>query len=102
MVDTLGGEFDRFQLNARTVTFKGADLKTRAWVLEMDREDAKVWMKPLHKAFPFRKNETTIQLSHFRPLTHGFQPNSMKPRLPKSLFLPSHQSELIVLSSPKM
>ena len=61
----------RFQLNARTVTFKGADLKTRAWVLEMDREDAKVWTKPLHQAFPFRKEKTSIQLIPFSTASYA-------------------------------
>lgn len=71
MVAALDGKFTRFQLNARNVTFKGADLKTRAWVLEMDREDAKIWTKPLHQAFPFRKDKTSIQLIPFSTASYA-------------------------------
>lgn len=65
IVNALDGEFTDFQLNARTVTYRGGELNTSAWVLEMDCEDEKIWAPKLHRALPFQKTKTTVQLIPF-------------------------------------
>ena len=51
MCSALNQQFTDFQLVACNVSFNNA-IKTRAWVLKMDKQDAKQWFKTLLQTFP--------------------------------------------------
>ena len=70
MVQCLGGNFTAFQLNARSITHqKDGKLQTRAWVVEMDKTDAKTWFKIFLETFPIGGSEP--QLIPFSASTHS-------------------------------
>ena len=62
-----GHNFSNFQLNARKVSHgRSSSIQTRAWVLELDKEEAKTWLKILLAAFPIGpKVENRIQIVPF-------------------------------------
>ena len=53
MVEQLNHKFTAFQLNSRTITYnQDKTLTTRAWVIEMDKSDAKIWFPKFLETFP--------------------------------------------------
>jgi len=79
MVAQLNNEFSAFQLNARTVSYHtNSELKTRAWVVEMDKADAKKWFPIMLKTFPIcNAIGSSIQLVPFSAAAYS-QENTKK------------------------
>ena len=65
MVQLLGGRFTTFQLHSRNVTFPGGKIKTRAWVVEMDRDDAQQWFQTFILVFKLENGPDSIQMVPF-------------------------------------
>lgn len=64
MVTALGGKFREFQLVAR-FPFYSEGITTRAWMLQMDKQDSDKWLETMLKVFPLQTNEVGIQLVPF-------------------------------------
>ena len=48
-----GYTFSNFQLNSRKISHgRNSPIQTRAWVLELDKEEAKTWLQRLLESFP--------------------------------------------------
>ena len=62
-----GYTFSNFQLNSRKISHgRNSPIQTRAWVLELDKEEAKTWLQRLLESFPIGiQKENAIQIVPF-------------------------------------